>query len=179
MTENLSNDKSLALTINGKLFSGLIAEEKTLADFLHEDLNLTGTKICCGIGICRACTVVYKESLDGPMKRTQACITPVHSLNKMHVQTVEGIADKGELSPLQEAFLRHFSFQCGYSAPGFLMGATLLLDQLRRNPIKVDELENAIEEAVGEHVCRCTGYVKYHAAIREVILNSPELLRLS
>jgi aerobic-type carbon monoxide dehydrogenase small subunit (CoxS/CutS family) len=92
------------------------------------------------------------------------------------LKTVEGLAKNKHLSSLQEAFLKHFSFQCGFSTPGFLMGAYILLSELENKPIHKNQIEEAILRVVGEHICRCTGYAKYHEAIREVILNTPGLL---
>ena len=91
------------------------------------------------------------------------------------ITTVEGLSKSGELHPLQHAFLKHFSFQCGYSAPGFLMAAYCMLDRLKRSPIPKSAVDAAIEDAVGQHICRCTGYVRYHRAIREVILDTAGL----
>lgn len=172
----MSQDVTVELTINGKKVKKTIPDDKVLADFLHDEMNLTGTKVCCALGVCKACTIAYQEEEGGVLKRAQACTTPTTSMQGFHIQTVEGLSKDGKLSPLQEAFLKNFSFQCGYSAPGFLMGATVLLDQLKRQPITVDKIPEAIEGALGEHLCRCTGYVKYYAAIREVILESRGLI---
>ncbi len=168
----MSQDITVELTINGQKVKKTIPSDKALADFLHEEMNLTGTKVCCALGVCKACTIAYQEEEGGILKSAQACITPAKSMHGFHIKTVEGLCKDGRLSPLQEAFLKNFSFQCGYSAPGFLMGATVLLDQLKRKPIHTDKIPEAIEEALGEHMCRCTGYVKYYAAIHEVILES-------
>jgi aerobic-type carbon monoxide dehydrogenase small subunit (CoxS/CutS family) len=169
--------QQVTLVVNGQKLSRSVPPDLSLADFLHEDLGLSGTKVCCGMGICKACTVAVKKSGEKLLERAQACISPVTSLDGAEVTTVEGLSPQGRLSQLQEAFLKHFSFQCGYSAPGFLMGATILVDQLRAKPIAVAEVDEAIEASLGEHVCRCTGYVKYHAAIKDVILATPGLTR--
>jgi len=140
----------------------------TLLDFLHEELNLTGTKLCCGIGVCRACTVsVTKGAATSAMI---SCSTPLSVLDGTDIQTVEGVAPQGELSRIQQAFLSNFSFQCGYCAPGFVMAATVLLDQVTISDIRAEQLDTAIEDALGQHICRCTGYVRYHAAVKEVAL---------
>ena len=141
---------------------------ETLLDYLHDDLNLTGTKLCCGIGVCRACTVIVRK---GPASNPMiSCSTPLSVLDRTEVRTVENIADDGHLSRIQEAFLHHFSFQCGYCAPGFVMAATVFLDELSRSPLHEDQLDAAIEDAIGSHICRCTGYVRYYEAVREVAL---------
>ena len=103
----------------------------------------------------------------------QSCLTP---LGGKAVTTVEGLAVGGALHPLQEAFLDEFAFQCGYSTPGFLMAAFVLLDQLRRTPVARDGVDAAIMRAVGNNVCRCTGYVRYFGAIRHVVLQQPGLV---
>ncbi len=144
---------------------------ETLLDFLHDDLNLTGTKLCCGIGVCRACTVSVAKGDTAAATPTIACSTPLHLLRGAHVRTVEDVADGDALAPIQEAFLKHFSFQCGYCTPGFVMAATVFLDGLSRNPIAVADLDAAIEDAIGAHICRCTGYVRYYEALREVAMN--------
>jgi len=86
---------------------------------------------------------------------------------------VEGHAKNGELSPLQKAFITHFAFQCGYCTAGFLNEGQVLLERLERNPVARAELEKTIAEALDGHLCRCTGYIKYHEAVRAVILADP------
>jgi aerobic-type carbon monoxide dehydrogenase small subunit (CoxS/CutS family) len=105
----------------------------------------------------------------------RTCTTTLEYVNGTILTTVEGLAKGGQLHPLQEAFLENFSFQCGYSAPGFLMASFCLLDRLRRSPVPESDVDAAIEDAVGQHVCRCTGYVRYHRAIRQVVLATPDL----
>lgn len=141
-----------------------------LLDFLHEYLNLTGTKFCCGIGVCRACTVATRNSRNAPLEKTLSCSTPLSLINGIHVYTVEGLGSAENLAPLQQAFLEHFSFQCGYCTPGFLMAATVLLERLRLSPVTAGQLDGMIEEWVGNNVCRCTGYTRYVEAIREVAM---------
>jgi aerobic-type carbon monoxide dehydrogenase small subunit (CoxS/CutS family) len=171
----MSATVTVSLTINKKRITAKVSPDLTLADFLHEEMGLSGTKVCCGMGICKACTVAIKSAGDTRLSRAQACVTPVSSLGQFDVLTVEGLAKGDVLHPLQEAFLKHFSFQCGYSSAGFLMGAVLLMDQLKAAPIPKDQVDRAIAESLGDHVCRCTGYVRYYAAIKEVILKTPGL----
>jgi aerobic-type carbon monoxide dehydrogenase small subunit (CoxS/CutS family) len=166
---------TVELTINGEKIRREVRENRFLWQFLQDHLGLSGTKVCCGMGVCRACTVAMAQGPGAPLRRASACVTPMASLNGAHITTVEGLARDFELSALQKAFLEHFSFQCGYSAPGFLMSATVLLDELKRAPIPKDKVDDAVMQAVGDHVCRCSGYVKYHSAIREVILATPGL----
>jgi len=160
---------TISFTVNGK--PQQVPDDRattTLLDYLHDDLNLTGTKLCCGIGICRACTVtVTKGAIVTPMI---SCSTPLSLLEGARVRTVEDVAHGNTLAPIQQAFLDHFAFQCGYCAPGFVMAATVLLDGLARKPIPVADLDAAIDDAIGAHICRCTGYVRYYQALREVAL---------
>lgn len=171
----MTNTQKVTLTINGKKVSQKVSESLLLSDFLHDILGLSGTKVCCGLGICRVCTVAIAREQAAPLERLRACSTKVLDLDGAFVTTVEGIAKGDQLAPLQEAFLKNFSFQCGYSAPGFLMSATVLLDELAKKPIAIADVDKAIMQAVGDHVCRCSGYVRYHKAIKEVVLATPGL----
>jgi aerobic-type carbon monoxide dehydrogenase small subunit (CoxS/CutS family) len=83
------------------------------------------------------------------------------------ITTIEGVTPSDGLLPIQEAFLREFSFQCGYCAPGFVVASQIFLDGLRQLGSLPSDLDAAIEQAVGSHICRCTGYVRYYDAIRK------------
>lgn len=83
------------------------------------------------------------------------------------IMTIEGVTPKEGLLPIQEAFLQEFSFQCGYCVPGFVMASQIFLDGLRQLGSLPSDLDAAIEQAVGSHICRCTGYVRYYDAIRK------------
>ncbi|MEN9866815.1 MAG: hypothetical protein RL748_2405 [Pseudomonadota bacterium] len=148
------------------------AEESdmSLLDFLHERLDKTGTKFGCGIGECRACTVATRNRPGAVLEKTLACSTPVSFMQDMHVYTVEGLGNEQQLAPLQQAFLENFSFQCGYCAPGFLMAATTMLDHMKQTPVSKAGLDDFIMNWVGGNICRCTGYVRYLEAIRQVAL---------
>ena len=89
------------------------------------------------------------------------------------IRTVEGHASNGQLTALQEAFIRHFAFQCGYCTAGFLNEAQVLLERLEHQPVAREALEQTILVALDGHLCRCTGYVRYHEAVRDVILAQP------
>ena len=170
------NKINIQLNINGKSTQASANPEISLADFLHEKLGLTGTKVSCGIGICKACTVAVSPPGDQGLQRMQACLMPAVALQGFNIFTVEGLASGDNLSAQQQAILKHFSFQCGYCAPGFLMGITLLMDQLRRNPVKRTELNHVIQDSIGAHICRCSGYVKYYEAINELLINADGLV---
>lgn len=168
--------QNISLMVNGVVVNKAAIPGISLADFLHEELGLTGTKVTCALGICKVCTVAIKPLGTDQLTRAQACITPAASLAGYQVLTVEGLANEPRFQALQAAFLKHFSFQCGYCAPGFLMGASLLIDQLMAKPASKESIDGLIQESLGDHICRCTGYVRYYAAIKEVILNTPGLI---
>lgn len=163
----------ISLVINGEPVSRPAPADISLADFLHEKTGLTGTKVSCGMGICKACTVAVRGKDSQGLQRVQACITPATAIAGQQLLTVEGLSSKGALSPAQQAFLRNFSFQCGYCAPGFLMGVVLLLDDLKAKPVHRHEIAQVIEKHLGQHICRCTGYAKYHKAIRQLLEEMP------
>jgi aerobic-type carbon monoxide dehydrogenase small subunit (CoxS/CutS family) len=159
----------LKLHVNGQRVTVPAADaDMSLADFLHERLDLTGTKVCCGIGVCRACTVGIRSRREALMEKTLACVTPVSAVANQYVYTVESLADGARLSALQQTFLESFAFQCGYCTPGFLMAATAMLDHLKAYHVSDDQLDAVIDTWVGGNLCRCTGYVKYREAIRKV-----------
>ena len=160
---------ALSVTINEeRVVRDVIDGGMWLNDFLREDLNLTGTKFCCSIAVCRVFTVAVARVPGAHLEPVRTCTTPLEEVNGKVITAVEGLAKSGELHPLQRLFLEHFPFQCGYSAPGFLMASYYLLDRLKRSPIP--------RAAVGQHICRCTGYVRYHRAIRQVVLDTPGLV---
>lgn len=172
------SERKVTLTINGRSTGPrVVPETLSLLDFLHDELGLTGTKFCCGIAVCRACTVSVRRTATAPSNPVLACTTPVVAVDGQRVETVEGLAVDGEPNPLQQAFLDGFAFQCGYCTPGFLMGTTVLMERLAAAPVPRDQLDAEIDDAVGAHVCRCTGYVRYHAAIKSAILATPGLVR--
>ncbi|MDR3397554.1 MAG: 2Fe-2S iron-sulfur cluster-binding protein, partial [Pandoraea sp.] len=110
-----------------------------MIDFLHETLGLTGSRLGCGQGICHACVVIVDHA-DGSSETVRSCITGANYFDGKTVRTVEGHAardadGKLTLAPIQQAFLDHFSFQCGYCTPGFVNAATVLIEGLKRNPV--------------------------------------------
>jgi aerobic-type carbon monoxide dehydrogenase small subunit (CoxS/CutS family) len=165
---------TVALTINGRAYGPIeVRDELTMNDFLREFLGMTGTKFGCGAAQCLSCAVIV-DNPDGTSFTRPTCIVPAVSFNGKRIRTVEGHAKDGELTPLQKAFIRHFAFQCGYCTPGFLNEAQVLLERLARKPVARSALEATITEALDGHLCRCTGYIKYHEAVREVILADPD-----
>ena len=165
----------LALTINGRAHGPVeVRDELTMNDFLREFLGLTGTKFGCGAAQCLSCAVIV-DNPDGTSVTSPTCIVPAVSFNGKAIRTVEGHAKDGDLSALQKSFIAHFAFQCGYCTPGFLNEGQVLLERLAKTPVARTELEKTIAQALDGHLCRCTGYVKYHQAVRDVILADPAL----
>ncbi|GLK84217.1 (2Fe-2S)-binding protein [Ancylobacter defluvii] len=160
---------ALSLTINGRAIGPIeVRDDLSMNDFLREVLGMTGTKFGCGAAQCLSCAVIVDE--DGASSTRPTCIAPAVDFNGLTIRTVEGHAAGGALTPLQVSFIEHFAFQCGYCTPGFLNEGQVFLERLARDPIPRAELERTITEALDGHLCRCSGYVKYHEAVRAVVL---------
>ncbi len=142
MTERLP----IRLVVNGDQRDAEAEPRKTLADFLREDLGLTGTHLGCEHGVCGACTVL----LDGEPVRS--CLMLAVQARGATITTVEGLADGDVLNPLQQALRESHAFQCGFCTPGFVMQITALLNE---NPAPT---EAEIRESLSGNLCRCTGY---------------------
>lgn len=143
----------LHTTINGEAITAEVDPSISLAQFLRDNLYLTGTKIGCGKGECGACTII----MDG--KSVTSCIIPVLRAEGAVIQTIEGVAKNGKLHPLQEEFINQGAVQCGFCTPGMIMSAKALLDE---NP---EPKKEEIREALGGNICRCTGYVNIERAV--------------
>jgi carbon-monoxide dehydrogenase small subunit len=143
----------VTLTVNGVQRSAPVEQRRTLADFLREELGLTGTHLGCEHGICGSCTVI----VDGVSARS--CLMLAVQADGAEVTTIEGLLEDGELGPLQQACRDSHAFQCGYCTPGFLMAATELLAE---NP---SPSEAEVREAIAGNLCRCTGYESIVGAI--------------
>lgn len=167
----------LSVTVNGRQTGPhAIPAGLAMIDFLHEYLGLTGTKFGCGIGVCHACVVIVDEP-DGTSRTMRTCINGAADFAGKRVRTVEGHVKEGRLSNVQQAFVDHFAFQCGYCTSGFINEATCLMEDLARNPVAKNEVQQRIETSLGEHICRCTGYVRYYEAVRDLILADPQLTK--
>ncbi len=143
----MAKEQVIRLTVNGRSYEKNVAVRQTLADFLREELHLTGTHLGCEHGVCGACTVL----MNG--RSVLSCLTLAVQAGGADILTVEGLgAADGALHPLQESFHQHFALQCGYCTPGFLMTA---MELLRENP---DPSEREVREALSGNLCRCTGY---------------------
>jgi aerobic-type carbon monoxide dehydrogenase small subunit (CoxS/CutS family) len=130
---------------------------------------MTGTKFGCGVAQCLSCAVIVDDP-DGTSYTRPTCIVAATEFNGKAIRTVEGHAKDGQLSSLQKSFVEHFAFQCGYCTAGFLNEGQVLLERLAKAPVPRAELESTIAEALDGHLCRCTGYIKYHQAVRDVVL---------
>ncbi|WP_176060747.1 (2Fe-2S)-binding protein [Paraburkholderia sp. BCC1876] len=173
----------LSIKVNGEIVGPTdVPAGLMMIDYLHEYLHLTGSRLGCGQGICHACVVIVDKP-DGTSEEVRTCITGANFFHGKTIRTIEGHAkrnDAGEvigMSPIQQKFLEHFSFQCGYCTPGFVNAATVLIERLQRQPVAKDKVEATITEALNDHICRCTGYVRYYEAVKEVVLTTPGLVK--
>jgi aerobic-type carbon monoxide dehydrogenase small subunit (CoxS/CutS family) len=144
------------VTVNGRRYSETVEPRLLLSDFLRGQLGLTGTHVGCEHGVCGACTV----RLGGVAVRS--CLLLAVQVDGAEIDTVEGLARDGVLTPLQEAFRRHHALQCGFCTPGILMAAA---DFLERFP---SPTKDEIADMLSGQLCRCTGYTPIVDAIAEV-----------
>ena len=145
---------SVKVTINGVEYERDVDARKLLIHFVRDDLDLTGSHIGCDTGNCGACSMI----VDGTL--VKSCMMLAVQADGATIETVEGLADGGELSPLQQSFSDHHALQCGYCTPGMLMSATALL---RENP---SPSEDEIRKALQGNICRCTGYWNIFEAVK-------------
>ena len=149
-----ASDLQVRLRVNGAEHAVAVDARTTLLDALRLLLGLTGTKKGCDIGQCGACTVI----IDG--RRVLACLSLAVMQQGRDIVTVEGLADGDELHPVQEAFIDHDAFQCGYCTPGQIMSAVALLDE----PVGPDDAD--VREAMSGNICRCGAYPFIVAAVQ-------------
>ncbi len=142
------------VTVNGERYERDVEPRKLLIHFLRDDLDLTGSHIGCDTGNCGACSVI----VDGVL--VKSCMLLAVQADGSTVETVEGLAQDGELNGLQQSFSDHHALQCGYCTPGMLMSAGALL---RQNPHPSEE---EIRKGIQGNICRCTGYVNIVEAIK-------------
>jgi len=146
--------QTIRVEVDGTSYEREVETRRLLVHFLRDDLDLTGTHIGCDTGNCGACSVI----VDG--KLLKSCMLLAVQADGSSIETVEGLADDGQLTEVQQAFADHHGLQCGYCTPGMLMSATALL---RENPSPSDE---EIARAVQGNICRCTGYWNIFKAIK-------------
>ena len=147
--------REIQLNVNGEQRTTQTDEQRPLLDVLREDFQLTGSKYGCGEGECGACKVL----MDGIP--TASCITPVGEAVGTEIQTIEGLAQDGQLHAVQQAFLDHQAMQCGYCVPGHIMTAAALVRD------KPGATEEEIVAEMGEHICRCCNYENILAAVQQ------------
>ena len=150
----MSAKVDIVLTLNGRDHAIRVEPRRTLADAIRDDCGQTGTHLGCEHGVCGACTVI----VDGDPVR--ACLMFAVQAAGKTIRTVEGLAEGGELSPLQRAFMQHHGLQCGFCTPGFLMLATSVLE---REP-EIGDAE--LVDILASNLCRCTGYQNIIKAVR-------------
>jgi len=152
----MSSKRAIEITVNEKRYEGLVEPRISLADFLRDQLGLTGTHLGCEQGICGSCTVLFNG------ETVRSCLLLAVQANGAAILTVEGLAAKAQigdrLHPIQQGFLETLGFQCGFCTPGFLM---TLYEFLNENP---SPSEAEIRERLSGNLCRCTGYQNIVAA---------------
>ena len=153
---------SVRLSVNGEIVERAVESRVSLADFLRDDLRLTGTHLGCEHGVCGACTVL----VDG--KSVRACLMLAVQADGAAVRTVEGLGTPEKLNPLQRAMMQHHGLQCGFCTPGMLMTLTEFIEQRRESP---PPSETEIREALSGNICRCTGYQTIVDAVMAVMNN--------
>jgi len=148
------SNHSVTVAVNGVEFERDVEARKLLIHFIRDDLDLTGSHIGCDTGNCGACSVIVNGTL------VKSCMMLAVQADGATIETVEGLADGDELTPLQKAFSEHHALQCGYCTPGMLMSATALL----RENARPSEAE--IKKALQGNLCRCTGYWNIFEAVK-------------
>jgi carbon-monoxide dehydrogenase small subunit len=146
--------KTITVEVNGESYEREVDARRLLIHFIRDDLDLTGSHIGCDTGNCGACSVL----LDGVL--VKSCMMLAIQADGAKIETVEGLAQDGELTALQQSFSDHHALQCGYCTPGMLMSATALL-RVNKQPSEVE-----IRKAIQGNICRCTGYVNIVEAVK-------------
>ena len=149
-------DTTITVKVNGKEHTLTVPARRLLIDMLRYDLELTGTKEGCSVGVCGLCTVLVNG------KMVASCLNLAALVDGQEITTIEGIAEDGRLHPVQQAFIDYGGFQCGICTPGQIMAAKALLDE---NP---EPSEDEVREWMTGNLCRCTGYYK----ILESVVNA-------
>jgi carbon-monoxide dehydrogenase small subunit len=148
--------KEIKTTINNKKYKIEVPPQMTLLELLREKLVMTGTKEGCGNGECGACSVLLND------KPVRSCIVLAHEIDGKEVITIEGLKETGDFKKIKEAFIAEDAVQCGFCTPGFVMAIKALLNRTKT------PTNEEIKEALGGHLCRCTGYESIHKAVLSV-----------
>ena len=157
----IADGVAIQLVVNGRERAITVEPHHTLLDVLRADLGLTGTKECCLVGECGACTVLVDD------RSVDACLVLAAEMDGVRITTVEGLAGDGRLSPLQRAFLDTSAAQCGFCIPGQLVSAQALLDRVTR-PTHAE-----VEEGLAGNYCRCAGYEQIFEAVLAAAAATP------
>jgi aerobic-type carbon monoxide dehydrogenase small subunit (CoxS/CutS family) len=152
----VESSRSVTVTVNGVEYDRDVEARKLLIHFVRDDLDLTGSHIGCDTGNCGACSMI----VDGQL--VKSCMMLAVQADGAAIETVEGLADDGRLTKLQQSFSDHHALQCGYCTPGMLISATALL---REN---ASPSEEEIRKALQGNICRCTGYWNIFEAVKAV-----------
>jgi aerobic carbon-monoxide dehydrogenase small subunit len=147
---------TISTTVNGRRLDATVKPNQTLLEYLRDDLALKGSVEGCGVGVCGSCTVL----LDG--RPVSSCLMLATNAEGKNITTIEGLAQDGELDPVQKAFLKHQAFQCGYCTPGMIMAVKGLLAS---NP---HPSEAEARDYLSGNLCRCGTYVEVLAAVKEL-----------
>ena len=147
--------QTINVTVNGRRYQEDVEPRLLLSHFLRENLGLTGTHVGCVVGECGACTIL----LDG--KLVKSCLHFAVQADGREITTIEGLAKDGALTPVQEAFVKHYALQCGYCTPGMVLASYALL---RDHP---NPSEEEIRKALAGNLCMCTGYVQIVEAVQD------------
>jgi aerobic carbon-monoxide dehydrogenase small subunit len=150
----VASSKAVTVTVNGVEYEREVEARKLLIHFIRDDLDLTGSHIGCDTGNCGACSILVNGQL------VKSCMMLAVQADGATIETVEGLADGGELTKLQQSFSDHHALQCGYCTPGMLMSATALL---RAN---ASPSEEEIRKGLQGNICRCTGYWNIVEAVK-------------
>jgi carbon-monoxide dehydrogenase small subunit len=149
--------KKINTTINDKDYELEVPYQMSLLELLREELHLTGAKEGCGNGECGACTVLINN------EAVRSCIVLAHEVDGKEVITIEGVKKTGEFKKIRDAFAAEDAVQCGFCTPGFVMAIKALLDRTK------SPTDEEIKEALGGHLCRCTGYESIHKAVKRLV----------
>jgi aerobic-type carbon monoxide dehydrogenase small subunit (CoxS/CutS family) len=147
---------NISTTINDRTIEGSVYPNQTLLEFLRDNLSLKGSVEGCGVGVCGSCTVLVND------RPVSSCLMLATNADGNRITTIEGLAHDGELDPVQQAFLKHQAFQCGYCTPGMIMAVKGLL---LNNP---HPTESEARDYLSGNLCRCGTYVEVLAAVKEL-----------